>query len=54
MLFRSAIAVPTGLHEDFPIGVQLIGQRYREDMCLDAAEIIEARAEMQGPVEIPR
>ena len=49
-----AIAVPTGLHEDFPIGVQLIGQRYREDMCLDAAEIIEARAEMQGPVEIPR
>ena len=28
---------------DLPVGVQIIGQRYREDMCLDAAAAIEAR-----------
>jgi len=26
-----------------PVGVQLIGSRYREDICLDAAAVIEAR-----------
>lgn len=34
-------AVPTGLHAGVPIGVQVIGQRFREDLCLDAAEVIE-------------
>lgn len=36
-----AAAVPTGLHEGVPIGVQLIGPRFREDLCLDAAQAIE-------------
>jgi amidase len=49
-----AIAVPTGLHDDFPIGVQLISQRYREDICLDAAEVIEAQANVTVPVVMPR
>jgi amidase len=40
------VAVPTGLHDGVPIGVQLVGQRYREDVCLDAAEIIETRRRM--------
>jgi amidase len=26
-----------------PVGVQLIGSRYREDICLDAAAAIEAK-----------
>jgi amidase len=26
-----------------PVGVQLIGSRYREDVCLDAAAAIEAK-----------
>ncbi len=34
---------PAGLVEGHPVGVQLIGQRYREDLCLDAAAAIEAR-----------
>ncbi len=38
-----AAAVPTGLHEGVPIGVQIIGQRFREDLCLDAAQAIEDR-----------
>jgi len=38
-----AAVVPVGLHEGLPVGVQIIGSRYREDMCLDAAEAIEGR-----------
>jgi len=36
-----AAVVPVGLHEGTPVGVQIVGSRYREDMCLDAAEAIE-------------
>ena len=36
-----AAAVPTGVVDGVPIGVQLIGQRFREDVCLDAAQAIE-------------
>ena len=32
---------PTGLHGKAPIGVQIVGRRYREDICLDAAQVIE-------------
>ena len=35
--------VPAGLAYGHPVGVQLIGSRYREDICLDAAAAIEAR-----------
>ncbi len=41
LLGLPSAAVPTGLHEGCPVGVQIIGQRFREDMCLDAAEVIE-------------
>jgi amidase len=36
-------AVPAGLLDGHPVGVQLIASRYREDICLDAAAAIEAR-----------
>jgi amidase len=36
-----AAVVPVGLESGIPIGVQIAGSRYREDMCLDAAEAIE-------------
>ena len=36
-----AAVTPIGLHDDLPIGIQIVGQRFREDMCLDAAEAIE-------------
>jgi amidase len=38
-----AVAVPVGRAGGVPLGVQIIGSRYREDLCLDAAEVIEAR-----------
>ncbi len=37
-----AVAVPTGLHDGIPQGVQIIGRMFREDECLTAAAIIEA------------
>jgi len=33
--------VPMGLIEGRPSGVQIVGQRFREDMILDALEVIE-------------
>ena len=49
--FNAAISVlglpvavaPVGLAGGAPVGVQLISSRYREDLCLTAAEVIEAR-----------
>ncbi|MCB1739097.1 MAG: amidase, partial [Gammaproteobacteria bacterium] len=46
-----AIAVPTGVHKGLPVGVQLVSARFREDLCLDAAEIIEAQANMPYPFD---
>ncbi|HEU5322794.1 MAG TPA: hypothetical protein VFX28_18455 [Methylomirabilota bacterium] len=39
-----AVALPTGLAGGVPLGVQVIGPRYREDLVLDAMEAVESRA----------
>ena len=46
-----AMSVPTGLAADLPMGAQLIGPRFREDLLLDAAEVIEARQPSMTPVD---
>lgn len=46
-----ALSVPTGVADGLPVGVQLLGQRYREDMVLDAGEVVEARAGTFTPVD---
>ena len=46
-----AVAVPVGVARDLPLGVQVIGPRYREDLCLDAAEAIEARLGVITPID---
>jgi amidase len=38
-----AAVVPVDLVDGHPVGVQLIGSRYREDVCLDAAAAIETK-----------
>ena len=45
------IAVPTGVRNNVPLGVQLVAGRFREDLCLDAAEIIESRAGVLTPID---
>jgi amidase len=46
-----AIAVPTGLPGQIPVGVQVVAGRFREDVCLAAAEIIEARTPTMTPID---
>lgn len=39
--------VPTGLVDNqIPVGVQLVADRFREDICLAAGEIIQEKAQM--------
>ena len=47
-----AVAVPTGVADGLPMGVQIVGPRFREDLCLAAAEAIEARAGALTPVDV--
>jgi amidase len=51
LLGLPAVAVPVGRTGNVPLGVQVIGARYREDLCLDAAEVIEARHALPTPID---
>jgi amidase len=46
-----ALSVPTSVVDGLPVGVQLLGRRFREDTILDAAEVIEARADVVTPID---
>ena len=46
------LVVSTGMEGTAPVGVQLIGQRYREDLMLEAAEAIEAGGTPPMPAEV--
>jgi amidase len=46
-----AASVPTGLHEGIPVGVQVVSAMGREDLCLDAAAIIEAHCPVATPID---
>jgi amidase len=46
-----AAVVPVGVASGLPQVVQLIGPRFREDLCLDAAEAIEDRRGTITPID---
>ncbi len=46
-----AVAIPVGIGDGLPQVVQVIGPRYREDLCLDAAEAIEDRLGTLTPID---
>jgi amidase len=46
-----AVAVPVGSHEGAPLGVQIIASRYREDLALAAAEVVEAAHGLPTPID---
>ena len=46
-----AVAIPVGIGGGLPQSVQVIGPRYREDLCLEAAEAIEDRLGIITPID---
>jgi amidase len=46
-----AVALPVGTADGLPRSVQVIGPRYREDLCLDAAAAIEDRLGILTPID---
>ena len=46
-----SVALPTGVAERLATGVQVYAELYREDLCLMAAEAIEAESPMPTPIE---
>jgi amidase len=48
------LAVPTGLVDGRPVGVQVLAARFREDLCLAAGEVVESRSGLTPrlPVDI--
>ncbi len=51
LLGLPAISAPAGFVGGLPVGVQIIGARFREDMVMDAAEVIEARHPATTPID---
>lgn len=51
LLGLPSVSVPTGLVGGLPMGVQVIAPRWREDLALDAAEVIEAACPMPTPID---
>ncbi|HUR02257.1 MAG TPA: amidase [Nonomuraea sp.] len=50
LLGLPSVAVPTGPADGLPQAVQIIGPRFREDLCLDAAAAIEAGIPRLTPI----
>jgi len=49
-----AIAVPVGNHGRLRAGVQILASRFREDLCLDAGEVVEAAEGVVTPTDPAR
>lgn len=45
------VALPMGISNGMPTGIQIYADLWREDLCLDAAEIIEQGAGMTLPID---
>lgn len=45
----ASLAVPTGFAEGVPVGVQLVADRFQEETCFAAGEIIEAACPFRFP-----
>ena len=51
LLGLPAACVPTGVANGLPTGAQIIGDLFREDLCLDAAEAIESVVGVLTPID---
>lgn len=51
LLGLPGLAVPVGSHDRLRTGVQIMAMRNREDLCLDAGEVIEAAEGVVKPID---
>ena len=51
LLGLPGLAVPVGRHGKLRTGVQIMAMRNREDLCLDAGEVIEAAEGVVTPID---
>ena len=51
LLGLPAACVATGVANGLPTGVQVMGDMFREDVCLDAAEVIESAVGVLTPID---
>jgi len=54
LLGLPGLAVPVGNHGKLRTGVQIMAARNREDLCLDAGEVIEAAEDVVVPIDPQR
>jgi len=52
LLGLPVVCVPTGIASGLPTGVQVIGDRFREDLCLAAGSAIEAALGRITPIDV--
>ena len=45
------LTVPSGVIDGVPTGVQVVADRFREDHCFDAGEVVEAANPMNTPID---
>ena len=45
------LSVPVSCNDNTPIGVQIVGPRFGEDLCFEAGAIIEAHYSVRMPVD---
>ena len=46
-----SVALPTGVSDGLPTGIQVYSELYREDLCLWASEIIESESQCPTPID---
>ena len=51
LLGLPVVALPMGVVDGLPTGVQIYADRWREDLCLDGAALIEARVGHITPID---
>ncbi len=51
LLGLPVVCVPTGVANGLPVGVQVIGDRFREDLCLEVGEALERRVGTITPID---
>lgn len=52
LLGLPAAVIPVGIADGLPQAAQIIGARFREDLCLDAAQAIEHRCGIITPIDL--